>query len=232
VEEQVNKKMIVFEMDDTLLRGRFIETCADKFVFDEELAKLKSSDRDPVVVIKNVAKLFCGLSREQLLTVISRMTIIDEAAKVIKELQRQGHIVGIISDGYQFAVDYIKQLLGADFGIGNRLDFVDGKATGEIAIPAYFYYRDEGECEHRYCKTNALIFIAKNYNIPLKNTVTIGSAISDLCMMKRSGVGVAFCTRDQTLRAEADRIIDKLSFAVLLSIDHLFKKEAGSARNN
>jgi glucosyl-3-phosphoglycerate synthase len=232
VEQQTNKKMIVFEMDDTLLRGRFIEACADKFVFDEELAKLKSSDSDPAVVIKNVAKLFCGLSREQLLTVISRMTIIDESAKVIKELQRQGHIVGIISDSYQFAVDYIKDLLGADFGIGNRLDFTNGKATGEIAIPAYFYYQGEGECEHTYCKTNALIFTAKNYNIPVKNTVTIGSAASDLCIIKRSGLGIAFCTKDQQLRTEANKVIDKLSFAVLLNIDHLIKKEAGSARNN
>ena len=220
-QKNASQKMIVFEMDDTLLRGRFIDACADKFVFDEELTRLRQTEKDPVVLIKSVGKLFQGLSEDQLLTVISRMTIIDEAAKVIKQLQKQGHIVGIISDSFQFAVDYIKKMLGADFAIGNRLEFAEGKVTGEITVPAYYYYQSNDSCDHNYCKSNALMYAGKSYNISPSETIAVGAVANDICMIQKAGVGIAFCTKDKELRMAADKTIDKLSFALLLDIERL-----------
>lgn len=217
--------MIVFEIDDTILRGKFIDACADKFVFDEELPRLRSIGNNTEMLMKSIAKLFCGLSKDELLQVISNMTLIGEAAKVVKKLQQDGNIVGIISNSFQFAVDYIKLKIGADFAIGNRMEFINGKATGEISIPLYYYYRLEKKCRHTYCKTNALIYAAQNYGIPIEHTISVGAAAEDLCITTQSGIGIAFCPKDRQLMDRADKIITKPTFAELLNCELLIDQK-------
>lgn len=210
------RKMIVFDMDDTLLQGRFIDACAVKFLFDEELARLRNIEKDSAVLTKRIAKLLSGLSLGELLQVAASMPLVDDAIEVVEELKRQGNVVGIISDSYHFVVDYVKNKLGADFAIGNQLDFFEGKATGEVTIPSFFYYHLESKCKHALCKTNALMHAAHKYDILIENCIAVGDSANDLCMVKQVGMGIAFCTKNNQLRNAADKIIDKRSFRDLL----------------
>lgn len=227
MKEEINsiRKMIVFDMDNTVLQGRFIDACADKFSFDEKLARLRSTEKDPAVLTKRIAELLRGLSMGELLEVASSIPFVNDTIEVVELLRKRGNVVGIISDSYQFVTDYVKNKLEADFAIGNQLDFFEGKATGEVTIPSYFYYQLESKCDHPLCKTNALRHIGYKYNIALENCIAIGDSASDLCMIEQAGMGIAFCTKNTRLRKAADKIIDQLSFADLLETEQQFTRK-------
>lgn len=219
-----DKKMVVFELDNVLLKGNFILTCADKFIFDHELVRLRKTSDGPLVLLKAIAKLFCGLTEEELLTVVSEMELIDGAKNIVEQLQKRGYVVGIISNSYQFVVDHVRNLLGLDFAIANRLEFINGKATGVLTIPAYYFYQLYKKCDHGFCKANALVYVAKNYEIPLQNTIAIGSSEKDLCIIKQSGVGIALNSKDKQLQTEADKVVNKLTFETFVDIEQLLQK--------
>lgn len=219
------RKIIVFDMDDTLLQGRFIEACAEKYLFTKELARLRSVEKDPAVLTKRIATLLQGLSLGELLQVAASIPLVEDAKEVVEQLRKQGNVVGIISDSYQFVVDYLKNMLEADFALGNHLEFFEGKATGEVTIPSHFYYHLESKCNHSLCKTNALLHIAHKYDISLENCIAVGDSANDLCMIEKAGMGIAFCTKNNRLRNVADKTIDILSFADLANVESLYKKK-------
>lgn len=227
VMEEMNslKKLLVFDMDNTLLRGRFIDTCAAKFSFEKELTILRSSEKDPAVLTKRIAMLLRGLSHGELLQVASSIPVVEDTVEVIEQLKQKGVKVGIISDSYQLVVDYVKNKVGADFALGNRLEFFEGKATGEVIIPSWFYNNLKSRCNHTICKTNALQQIARKHNISFENCITIGDSENDLCMIEQSGMGIAFCSDNEKLRSNADMIIDRHSFFQLLSLEGLPAKK-------
>lgn len=227
VKEEMNSlsKMVIFDMDNTLLRGRFIDACAEKFLFDEELARLRQSEKDPAVLTKRIARLLKGLSHSELLQIAASIPIVEDTAEVVAELKKQGILTGIISDSYQLVVEYVKNQIGADFALGNRLEFFEGKATGEVIIPSWFYNNLESKCSHSICKTNALQQIARKHSVSLENCIAIGDSDNDLCMIEQSGMGIAFCTQNPRLRNAADKVIEKPSFAELLNIQEFPAKK-------
>ncbi|MBL0267282.1 MAG: HAD-IB family phosphatase [Chitinophagaceae bacterium] len=217
-ELQSLRKMFVFDMDNTLLRGRFIDTLAMKYQFQAELEKLREMEQEPAVRTKRIAKLVKGLSRGDILQVAPGNPLVDDAADVVALVRGQGNIVGIISDSYQVVVEMVKNKLGADFAIGNRLEYFEGKATGEVIIPSLFYNNLESKCGHSICKTNALMHIAHRYQISLNNCITVGDSENDLCMIEKAGMGVAFCTDNDLLKEKADMFISDYSFKALLPL--------------
>ncbi len=211
-------KMVVFDMDNTLLLGRFIDTCAQKFNFADKLKDLRKTERNPAVLTKRIAMLIRGLSQGDLLETAASIPIVADAEMVVGILQQNGVKVGIISDSYQIVVEYIKNQLGADFAFANRLEFFEGKATGEVIIPAMFYNNIESKCGHAICKTNVLQQMARKYNVAMTNCVAIGDSENDLCMIEQAGLGIAFCTDNEKLKKSADKVIDKPSFTGLLNM--------------
>jgi len=226
------RKMIVFDMDNTLLQGRFIDACATKFSFKEELYSLRIAEKDSAVLTKRIAKLLKGRSLGELLQVAASISLIEDAIEVVEKLRSRGNIVGILSDSYQFVVDYIKNKLGADFALGNQLHFSESLATGEVTIPSWFYNHIESKCNHPLCKTNALVHVAKKYNISIENCITIGDSENDRCMIEQAGMGIAFCTTNNQLKNVADKTIEKPSFAELTDESWFSKKKTTKRRNS
>jgi len=201
------RKLVVFDLDDTLLQGRFLEACAKKFNFESELAQLRQNEHDEAVLAKRIAKLLKGLSVGELISVVADIPLPEDVFSTVEALRRKGNIVGIISNSYQFITDYIKHKIGADFSIGYQLDFFEGKATGEVTIPSYFYYHLASKCSHTMCKTNVLLHIAHKFSISIENCVVVTAHESDLCLLEQAGMGIAFCTESNLLKSRADKII-------------------------
>jgi glucosyl-3-phosphoglycerate synthase len=212
------KKMVVFDMDNTLLLGRFIDRCAERFGFTDQLKKLREANEEPAVLTKRIARLLKGCSLADMLKVAGSIPVIDDASRVVHHLKQEGYITGIISDSYQFVVDFVKSKIGAEFAVGNQLEFYNGRATGEVTIPSLFYYHGNSKCNHGLCKTNALMHLGDKYGVSLSNCMVVGDSENDLCMVENAGLGVAFCTTHTGLRKVADRIIEKPSFGELIEL--------------
>ena len=80
-----------------------------------------------------------GKTIDDLLNVVDEMAVIEDTKKVVREFRRKNYIVGIISNGYSLIANYVKQKIGADFSLAYNIEFAEGKTTGEVNPPHYFF---------------------------------------------------------------------------------------------
>jgi glucosyl-3-phosphoglycerate synthase len=212
-------KMVVWDMDDTILKGRIIDECAKAFGFTAKLEDLRSQERDPIILTKRIALLLKGRTMDELLHVASTMEMVSDIREVVKALKEKGYITGIISNSYTLITNYVKQKIGADFTYANTLEFFEGKATGEVNLPSYFFGSPESICGHAYCKTNALQYACEKYNVTLRNCIVAGDSSDDRCMVGHAGKGIAFRTKDELLKTIAYKNIQEDSFELLLNLE-------------
>lgn len=210
------KKLAAFDMDDTILQGRFIDYCSKKLGFEKQLQFLRDSPIEPTTRTKQIAMLLKGRPISELLSIVKEIPMIDDIVEVVKSLKSKGYVVGIISDSYQFITNFVMSHIGADFALANNLEQIGGKATGEVIIPSYFYNQDGEDPKPGFSKANALHYICKEYNIPIANTIAIGDSANDIDMVEKAGIGVAFNSREQLLIEIADYHITEKSFQKLL----------------
>jgi glucosyl-3-phosphoglycerate synthase len=211
-------KMAIFDMDDTILKGRFIDECATAFKFTAQLADLRAREKDPIILTKRIGMFLKGRTMDELLNVASHIEPVSDIKEVIAELKNRGYIIGIISNSYTLITNFVRQKIGADFSYANQLEFFEGKATGEVNLPSYFFGSPESYCGHSYCKTNALQYACEKYNVPLRSCIAVGDSRDDRCMVGHAGTGYSFCTKDELLATVATRNIREQSFQSLLEL--------------
>jgi len=208
--------MVVFDLDDTLLQRRFIDVCAERFNFSQALKLLRQLDHDSLTLTKRIAAFLKGKALTELTEIADSIPLVEDVAHVIEELKRRNYVVGIISDSYQVVADRISETIGADFCLANELQFEGRVLTGEVLIPSFFHYSADSKCRHQVCKTNALQFAARKFGVDLANCIVVGDGENDICMIRNSGVGIAFCTTSQLLSSAAKQQIRERSFRKLL----------------
>lgn len=211
-------KMIVFDMDNTILKKRFINECADIFGFTPKLEDLRFNEKDPIILTKRIGNLLKGRTMDELLNVISNMEMADKIKEVVQSYKEKGYLTGIISHSYSLITNYVKQQIGADFSVAHQLEFFEGKATGEVNLPSPFFGSPESICGHSFCKTNALQYICDKYTVKMKNCIAVGDNKDDRCMVAHAGKGVAFCTSDELLEKIAGINIKERNFEPLLEL--------------
>lgn len=212
------KKMVVFDMDNTILEKSFINTAADHFGFKDKLIETVAKNNNPFIRTKQIAQLLKGKSLGQILEVVDSIPVVFDVSQVVMELKKRGFICGIISDSYDCVTNHLKNKIGFDFTLANELEFSRSIATGEVKIPSFFMRASRSHCEHDYCKGNVLKHIAKKYKIELSNIVCVGDGENDICMLRMAGIGVSFCSTNNMVNLVADKLIRHRSFAPLLEI--------------
>lgn len=212
------EKLMIFDMDNTLIKGRFIDICAEKFSFKDKLMEIRFDETDPIIRTKLIAKLLEGRSIQDLLEIVDSIEIVDDAKNIIQEMKNRGYIVGIVSDSYDCITQHIKNKLDMDFALSNELEFSKSICTGEVKLPSFFFSHSKSICKHSLCKTNAVLTLLDKYKIKIENTIAIGDSLNDLCMIKQVGLGISFCTTDDLVRHHADLNINDHSFSLLLDV--------------
>ncbi|MBK9390258.1 MAG: HAD-IB family phosphatase [Bacteroidetes bacterium] len=212
------KKMLIFDMDNTILHSSFITTLAAKHNFRDKLISVVSENSNPYTRTKLIARLLKGLNIKQLLEVVDSIPVTHDFENIIKTYKNNGYICGIISDSYDCITNHLVNKFGLDFSIANELEFSNSVATGEVKVPSVFIKTRESNCNHDFCKSNAMREVASRYKIDLKNIIAIGDSENDICMIKDCGIGIAFCSTNETLNMVANKTITERSFTSLTEI--------------
>ncbi len=210
------RKMVVFDMDNTILNGRFIESAANIFGFHKELIDIVTKNQDSYLITKLVARLLKGKNIGELLSVTDSIPIVEDVTDTITQLHERGYVVGIITDSYDCVANHIKNKIGADFVMANELEFSQSAATGEVKVPSYFCHSENSKCNHNFCKSNALLHAIDKQGINLNSVIAVGDSENDICMVRFAGIGVAISSSNSVLNAVADYRIDKKQLSPIL----------------
>lgn len=212
------KKIAVFDMDNTLLRSSFIHTAAEKFGFKFDLVEIITSQNNAFIRTKQIAGLLKGKSISDLLNIADEIEVTPGIKEIIRYLKENGFIIGIVSDSYDCITNHLKNKYGFDFTLANELEFSNSVATGEVKIPSFYLPHAGSICSHEYCKTHALIHICNKYSIPITDTLAIGDSENDICIIKKAGIGISFCSTNGLVDSVADFIIKKPDFNSIVEI--------------
>ncbi|GAB2641622.1 phosphoserine phosphatase SerB [Kribbella swartbergensis] len=180
------KRLIVMDVDSTLIQGEVIEMLAGHAGRLEEVAAVtEQAMRGELEFAESlhhrVAQL-AGLPESALDEVYQAIQLAPGARTLVRTLKRLGYQFAIVSGGFSQITDKLAADLGIDYAKANELEIVDGKLTGRVV----------GDVVDRAGKATALREFAEMSGTPLSQTVAIGDGANDLDMLAAAGLGVAF----------------------------------------
>lgn len=193
-----NKRLIVFDMDSTLIQTEVIDELADLAGVGSEVRDITHRamngeiDFDESLRLR-VSKLK-GLDTSVMQEVLERLPLTQGVEEFIKTIKSLGYKVALISGGFTFFADALKIKLGLDYSFANELQIEDGKLTGHVT----------GTIVNANQKAILVKLIAQQENISLEQVVAIGDGANDLPMLATAGLGIAFHAKD-IVRKEAQQ---------------------------
>lgn len=199
------EKLALFDMDGTLVDGRFVMELANQTGRTEELNRfLDNPAMDADERTKQIAALFEGVPQTVFAETARGLPLMPNAAEVVVALRKDGYRVGIISDSYFIATETLRRRVFADFSIGNVMKFRDGVATGEITLAPALIHPNGCE-QHAHCKANVLRHVREKMHLGPEQVLAVGDGENDICMLREAGWSVAFQPKNDTVRASAQR---------------------------
>jgi phosphoserine phosphatase SerB len=197
-------RLIIFDMDGTLIAERFGFQLAHRFGFEDRLKAIMSRRVPEYEKTRDIALLLKGISAEEIIDTFDRIPLSPGAETTVAALTKEGHVLAIISDSYTIATERLKKRLGFDYTIANELVIKEGKATGEVKMPLDWSEDKKGCLRHAICKLNAMFSLSRETGIPLERTVAIGDNIADICMLEQASLGIAFNPKAPEVERSAD----------------------------
>jgi phosphoserine phosphatase len=195
--ERRAKRLIVFDVDSTLIQQEVIEMLAERVGAHESVAAITEAamrgEMDFAESLRQRVATLEGLPVEVLEEVADELELTPGARTTLRTLRRLGFHCGVVSGGFRQIIDPLAHELMLDFVAANELEVVDGKLTGRLV----------GEIIDRAGKAKALRDFANQAGVPLEQTVAVGDGANDIDMLATAGLGVAFNAKP-ALREVAD----------------------------
>jgi phosphoserine phosphatase len=180
------KRLVVMDVDSTLVQGEVIEMLAAEAGCEAEVARVTtaamSGELDFEASLRARVALLEGLPVAAVDRVREAVRLTPGGRTLVRTLKRLGWTVGIVSGGFTAVTDDLKEQLGLDHALANVLEVVDGRLTGQVV----------GDVVDRAGKAAALRRFAAEEGLLPEQTVAIGDGANDLDMLEAAGLGIAF----------------------------------------
>jgi phosphoserine phosphatase len=180
------RRLVVFDMDSTLIRGEVIDILANHAGAGHQVALITESAMNGEIDFKESLSrrvaLLKGLDEKVLARVAENLILTEGAERVIRTLKKLGYKIGIISGGFNYFGEFLQNKLSLDYVFANELEIENGKVTGNVS----------GDIIDGGRKAEILKTIATVENISLQQTIAIGDGANDLPMLSIAGLGIAF----------------------------------------
>lgn len=190
-------KLVVMDVDSTLIQQEVIELLGAKAGVQSEIAKITEAamrgELDFEASLRARVALLKGLPASVLEDVRSEITLTPGARTLVRTLKKLGHHIALVSGGFEPVIAPLATELGIDHMRANNLEISDGKLTGDLVGPVI----------DRAGKATALRDFAAEHNVDLDQTIAIGDGANDLDMIAIAGMGIAFNAKP-AVKAAAD----------------------------
>jgi phosphoserine phosphatase len=217
--ERRAKRLVVLDVDSTLIRDEVIELIAAQVGCEDEVAAITAramaGELDFEASLRERVALLEGATVADLDAAGARVRLTPGARTLVGTLQRLGFTVAVVSGGFHHVVDRLAADLGIEHVVANTLEVVDGRLTGGLV----------GAVLDRAGKARELVRIAALERVPLEQTIAIGDGANDLDMIATAGLGIAFNAKP-AVRAAADTALnvprlDAILFLLGIHIDEI-----------
>ena len=191
------KKLVVMDVDSTLIQQEVIELLAAKVGAEKEVIEITKAamagELDFESSLRARVALLAGAPEEIIAQVRDGIKLTPGARTLVKTLQRLGHEVAVVSGGFTCVIEPLLNELGITNYRANNLEIADGKLTGKVLAPVI----------DRAAKGQALRDFAEKVGVTIEQTIAIGDGANDLDMIAAAGLGIAFNAKP-AVRAAAD----------------------------
>jgi phosphoserine phosphatase len=181
-----NRRLVAFDMDSTLIEAEVIDELAAAAGVGEQVAEITEramrGEIDFTESFHERVALLKGLSGDVLQEIAERLPVTEGAERLIRNLKSLGYTTVILSGGFNYFGNYLKDKLGIDYVFANELDMEDGIVTGKVT----------GTVVDGNRKAQLLREIAEKEGIRLEQTIAVGDGANDLPMLSIAGLGIAF----------------------------------------
>lgn len=212
------RRLVVFDMDSTLIQGEVIDILADRAGTGEKVARITESAMKGEIDFKESftrrVALLRGLEEKVVREVAENLNLTEGAARVVETLKKLGYRIGIISGGFDYVGELLQKRLNLDYVFANVLEIENGIVTGNVT----------GDIIDGLRKAEILKTIATVENISLQQTIAIGDGANDLPMISAAGLGIAFHAKT-VVRENAQESISSVGLDGLLYLMGISERE-------
>jgi phosphoserine phosphatase len=203
-------KLVMFDMDGTLIDGRSIFIFSEKKGFKDKLLRSLQSDKEPYEKSIEIAQFLHGTSSIELLEIFRKIPLHNNVEKVAQKLREKNVKTAVVTDSYQFIADDLKKRLHFDYAFANNLIIEQGIVTGKININNSNLKRCETGVIYSICKGLVLDQLYTMLNITPAEVIAVGDGVVDIGMIKKAGLGIAYNASEQ-VQKNADIITNDLA---------------------
>ena len=181
-----NRRLVVFDMDSTLIRQEVIDELAYEAGVGDEVSRITAAgmrgEQDFKEGFRQRVALLEGLPESVLEAVAERLALTEGAERLLRTLRKLGYKTAVISGGFTYFGHYLQRELPLDYVYANEPEIRAGRLTGRIV----------GEIIDGEKKAQLLCTIAEREGIELEQVIAVGDGANDLPMLKLAGLGIAF----------------------------------------
>lgn len=180
------RRLICFDMDSTLIQTECIDELAERAGVGEQVKAIteramrgeidfKESFTERVALLK-------GLDVSVMKEIAENLPITEGVERLMFVLKHYGYKIAILSGGFTYFGEYLKQRFGIDYVYANELEIENGKLTGRYL----------GEIVDGKRKAELLRLLAQVEKVDIAQTIAVGDGANDLPMLSTAGLGIAF----------------------------------------
>jgi len=187
---RTNKKMVVFDMDSTLIGAEVIDEMASVYGIGDQVKLITERAMNGELqfdeALRERVALLKGLEREKMETIFERLPLTPGTERFMKTIKGLGYKTAIVSGGFNYFAESLRKKLNMDYAFANELEFdgsvLNGKVKGEIVNAAK--------------KAALLESLALKEHLSVDQVVAVGDGANDLLMLKKAGLGIAFHAKE------------------------------------
>ncbi|MDG5800235.1 phosphoserine phosphatase SerB [Marinilabiliaceae bacterium ANBcel2] len=204
-----NRRLICFDMDSTLIQTEVIDELAKKAgVYDKVSSITEKAMRGEIDFNQSFierVKLLKGLDESVMRDIADNLPLTQGSERLFKTLKKYGYRTAILSGGFNYFGNYLKNKLGIDYVFANELEIENGKLTGNHS----------GDIIDGNKKAELLKLLAFKEDIHLEQVIAVGDGSNDLPMLQKAGLGIAFHAKPK-VKASASHSISTIGLDAIL----------------